>query len=136
LTNTTIRCETPIDIVVKHSLCTGCGICVAVCPTSTLQMVKNEKEGIFIPVPGNNRCNQCGICYEVCPGHHVDFDQLNIDIFGKKPVDVIIGNYLQCYTGHAEDHEIRYNASSGGLVTALLLYALDEGTTLYSRNHS
>jgi coenzyme F420 hydrogenase subunit beta len=39
----------------------------------------------------------------------------------------LLGNYLTCYIGHATDHEVRYNSASGGLVTALLIFALEEG---------
>ncbi|MHC1595636.1 MAG: coenzyme F420 hydrogenase/dehydrogenase beta subunit N-terminal domain-containing protein [Candidatus Syntropharchaeales archaeon] len=67
------------------------------------------------------------MCYKVCPGHEVDFKELNLEIFGKEPDDILIGNYLNCYIDHATDHEIRYNSASGGLVTALLIYMLEEG---------
>jgi coenzyme F420 hydrogenase subunit beta len=39
----------------------------------------------------------------------------------------LIGNYTGCYTGHATDHEIRYNSSSGGIATQLLVFALEKG---------
>ena len=64
---------------------------------------------------------------KVCPGHEVDFKGLNLEIFGKEPEDILIGNYLNCYVGHATDYDIRYNSASGGLVTALLIFALEEG---------
>ncbi|MCK4454394.1 Coenzyme F420 hydrogenase/dehydrogenase, beta subunit C-terminal domain, partial [Candidatus Parcubacteria bacterium] len=73
------------------------------------------------------KCNNCGICYEVCPGHEVDFKGLNLEIFGKEPENVLIGNYLNCYVGYSTDHDIRYNSASGGLITQLLIFALEEG---------
>ncbi len=112
--------------VVKSGLCTGCGTCMGICPVDAIEMVIEHEKGIYIPQLDEEKCNQCGLCFEVCPGHAVDFKQLNLEIFGKEPNDILIGNYLNCYIGHATDYNIRYNSSSGGMVTALLIYALEE----------
>ncbi|MGB2728538.1 MAG: coenzyme F420 hydrogenase/dehydrogenase beta subunit N-terminal domain-containing protein [Halobacteriota archaeon] len=113
--------------VVKDNLCTGCGTCVALCPEEAIKLTINEKKGIYVPELNEKKCNNCGICYEVCPGHEVDFKALNLEIFGKEPEDVLIGNPLNCYIGHTTDWGIRYNSASGGLVTQLLIFALEEG---------
>jgi len=113
--------------VVKDGLCTGCGTCVSLCPEEAIKLIIDEKKGIYISELDEDGCNNCGICYKVCPGHEVDFKGLNLEIFGKEPEDILIGNYLNCYTGHSTDYNIRYNSSSGGLVTALLIFALEEG---------
>ena len=113
--------------VVRDGLCTGCGTCIALCPEEAIKLTIDEKKGIYIPELDEEKCNNCGICYEVCPGHEVDFKQLNLEIFGKEPADVLIGNYLNCYVGHSTDYDIRYNSASGGLVTQLLIFALEEG---------
>ena len=116
-----------IEPVVNDGLCTGCGTCVGLCPRDAIELVIDKTKGLYIPQLDRGRCNECGICFEVCPGHSVDFTALNQDIFGKQPEDVLLGNYLNCYVGHATDYEIRYNSASGGLVTALLTFALEEG---------
>jgi coenzyme F420 hydrogenase subunit beta len=116
-----------IKSVVKNDLCTGCGTCIALCPEEAIKLTINEKKGIYVPEVNEEKCNNCGICYEVCPGHSVDFKGLNLETFGKEPKDVLIGNYLNCYIGHSTDYGIRYNSSSGGLVTQLLIFALEEG---------
>jgi len=116
-----------IESVVKDGLCTGCGTCAGLCPLSAIDMVINESKGIYVPRLDEVTCNRCGFCFEVCPGHAVDFRQLNQDIFGKQPEDIRLGNFLNCYVGHATDYDIRYNSASGGLVTALLIFALEQG---------
>lgn len=122
-----MKSEGTISSVVEDNLCTGCGTCVALCPNEAIRMVIDEKKGIYVPELDEGKCNNCGICFKVCPGHEVDFKGLNLEIFGTEPEDILIGNYLNCYTGHATDYDIRYNSSSGGLVTALLIHALEGG---------
>ncbi len=39
----------------------------------------------------------------------------------------LIGSYIKCYSAYAKDDEIRYNGASGGVVTALLVFALETG---------
>jgi len=116
-----------IKEVVNNGLCTGCGTCVGLCPCDAIEMAIDKKKGIYNPVINEERCNNCGICIKVCPGHEVDFPKLNEQVFGKQPEDILLGNYINCYTGYATDYDARYNSASGGLVTALLIYALEQG---------
>jgi len=116
-----------IEQIARNDLCTGCGTCVAMCPKEAIEMRIDERRGIYVPKINEEKCNSCGLCHRVCPGHSVDFKALNVDIFGNEPEDVLIGNYQGCYLGHATDDNIRYNAASGGVVTALLLFALEKG---------
>jgi len=113
--------------VVKNNLCTGCGTCISLCPCSAIELFKDDSKGVYLPRLSEEKCNQCGICFDVCPGHSVDFKGLSLSIFGQEPTDTLLGNYLECYIGHATDYDIRYNSASGGLVTAILTFALEEG---------
>ena len=117
--------ENTIEKVTIAELCTGCGTCRAVCPFDAIRMEKGKK-GIYLPKL-NEKCTKCGLCLEACPGYEVDFDWLNLEFFGRKSKNSILGNYLRCYTGYATDFRLRYNSSSGGIVTALLLCAIEEG---------
>lgn len=121
------RKERTIEGVVKHKLCVGCGLCVGVCPREALTMTLDPKRGGYVPVVYKDRCTQCGLCYQVCPGHNVDFEALNAALFGEIPEDIALGRYLASYVGHATDEDVRYHSSSGGLVTSLLVFALEEG---------
>ncbi len=53
------RVELP---VVDETLCTGCGICVAVCPTACLEMAAHLP---WLPRPRD--CVSCVLCVAVCP---------------------------------------------------------------------
>ncbi len=114
--------------MVKHKLCTGCGTCAGICPHDALDMAIDAKRGCYVPELDENRCTECGWCYDACPGHGVDFDGLSVALFGEEASeDIALGRYLGCYIGSATDKEVRYNSSSGGLVSSLLIFALETG---------
>jgi len=100
---------------------------MALCPSSAIRLTKNNSRGVYLPSIDDKACNQCRICFDVCPGHSVDFKELNENIFGKEPEDILLGNYLGCYVGYATDYKIRYDSASGGLVTSLLIFTLEKG---------
>jgi len=104
--------------VVKRGLCTGCGTCVGMCPQEAIEMFKDNSKGIYVPYISMEKCSLCGVCFKVCPGHFVDFKNERTCLMGETP---------SYYLGHAIDHNVRYNSSSGGIVTALLLHALEKG---------
>ena len=48
-----------------YGKCTGCGLCVEVCPSSGMLKINNEeKKLVSIDV---SRCSFCGNCAEICP---------------------------------------------------------------------
>lgn len=55
------------DISVKH--CTGCGLCVSICPFEAISMIENQ-EGFLIPNVDNIKCKECGRCAKDCPSIH------------------------------------------------------------------
>ena len=116
-----------IRSVVRRGLCIGCGTCVALCPRSAICMQLDRQRALYVPVLVEDACNSCGMCLRVCPGHAVDFSALSETVFGARLPDSLLGHYVGAFTGHAADPGIRYAASSGGLVSALLIHALEQG---------
>lgn len=106
--------------VVDNDLCTGCGTCVSICPTSCLEIDVSK------PYPKQNekKCIDCDLCYKVCPGHSVNFNSLSQSLFKKQPK--IGGTIKQAFIAFSSKKEIRKNASSGGVISSLLLYAMDK----------
>jgi Coenzyme F420-reducing hydrogenase, beta subunit len=86
-----------------------------------------DEKGLFLPEINWTKCISCGVCLNSCPGGSIDLKKLNLQLFGRDPDNNLIGNYLNFYIGHSTNHEIRYNSSSGGIVTELLIYALELG---------
>lgn len=115
-----------IHDVVDGRLCTGCGTCVGVCPKQALRMEMTER-GTCVPrVIFPQNCTMCGVCADVCPVNNDGYAKLNQAVFGKIPQDRLLGNYIECYRGYSADPEIRWRATSGGVVTSLLLFLLKE----------
>ena len=82
-------------------------------------------EGIYQPLLNPDKCTHCKKCISSCPGHRVDFKKLNCDIFDTEPRNRRIGNLIECYVGHSTNEDIRFNSSSGGIATRLLLFAIE-----------
>jgi len=53
------------EIEVNEDLCSGCGICVAVCPYDASKLEKTEKG--LVSVIDNLKCKRCGVCISACP---------------------------------------------------------------------
>jgi len=109
--------------IVQCGLCTGCGTCAGICPLEAVVMKKSK--GLMFPKILNGKCNCCRLCVDSCPGHEVNFEDLSSGIFEKQTEDRLLGNFLRCYIGHSNDKHIRCNSSSGGIVTELLIFALE-----------
>ena len=114
-----------IDLLTKNKLCAGCGACISLCPVNALELKLDNKMGVYFPKLHERKCIECSICYRICP--IVSFINERVEKKALRYVDMLIGSYINCYVGHAKDYEIRYNASSGGIVTQLLVYALESG---------
>lgn len=115
----------PLKEALDNNLCNGCGTCAGICPNNAIVM--QISNGLYVPTLDSSKCKKCCTCIKVCPGVSVNFHSLNRFFFSRIPENIILGNFTGCYAGHSTDDEIRWNASSGGLVTGLLVYLLEEG---------
>jgi coenzyme F420 hydrogenase subunit beta len=83
--------------------------------------------GLWVPEVLADKCTSCGVCLKVCPGYSVDFEQLSSRVFGKAPKGDAMGEFLGCYAGYSTDQSLRFNGASGGLVSQILVWALETG---------
>lgn len=109
-----------VSRVVKGELCAGCGLCASV-SGGAFSMVSTP--------PGYNRPVEQGpvsveaerVIAEACPGAVVA-------PWGDGPsVHPYWGPIRQVTTGHAPDPAIRFEGSSGGAISGLLIHALKTG---------
>jgi coenzyme F420 hydrogenase subunit beta len=112
--------------VVDSGLCMGCGTCVGVCATKSIAIdyELDEPEPVKI-----SKCTECGACYAVCPGKNVPLRDLDREFLGRErgPEDEVLGIYKECVKGWATDEYVRTSTSSGGMISAIVNYALNEG---------
>lgn len=100
--------------------CTGCGTCVAVCPSSCIEMEKREL-GHEYPVVDTQACVGCGKCLKVC--HAVkEFAQGGFE--GR------------AFAVQARDPRILEDSSSGGAFTLLASAMLGAGGAVYGSSWS
>lgn len=116
-----------INYTLKNDLCTGCGICEGACPSKAISI--EVKKGRFLPVIDEKHCKNdkgCNRCYNACPGVGVNLIGMAKENFTDEGTltDKLVGRYLQCYTGFSNNHDIRYHAASGGMVSQFLMWLL------------
>jgi coenzyme F420 hydrogenase subunit beta len=105
-------------------LCTLCGTCISACPVDALawrppgDAQDRAEEAIAFD---RATCVDCGLCYAVCPPESPQGTGL------PSSVDPLIGPYTSLGRAYAADPAVREAGSAGGVVTALLLSALEQG---------
>lgn len=86
------------------------------CPVDAIDM-KIALDGTYKPFIDFHKCTNCGLCERACPS--LSNAQKN-KIRG-------LGSFMNCYVGYSADTKIRWEASSGGVVTTILLSLLEKG---------
>jgi coenzyme F420 hydrogenase subunit beta len=119
-----------VEEIVENGLCIGCGLCRSIAGSDRINIVLTpegrERPVVAAPLdaPTLERINA------VCPGTRVE---------GAAPEscspdaqhDVIWGQAEKLAIGYAGDPTVRYQASTGGILTALAQYLLLSGTVKF-----
>ncbi len=112
--------EASVAWVAARKLCCSCGACEWICPEKAVALVETTG-GYLLPTVDLSACTECGKCLSVCPG--VGFAAGLAD---RLPEDPFAGACLQAFVGKATDPELYANSQSGGVVAALLAFALEK----------
>lgn len=99
--------------IVDSGLCLGCGLCAAVTGRNVMRM---SREGFCTPDYRGISPDEGRAIVSICPSVRLRDPEDNNSIWGPA---------LQCFRAWASDPEIRFRASSGGLVSALSIYLLE-----------
>jgi coenzyme F420 hydrogenase subunit beta len=105
------------DRIQKYNLCIGCGLCEAMGKEHGYTM-DITSEGFYKPVCSGSRNaefeKQVG---EICPGINLNAPKSDNDIWG---------NITGLYNSWSTDVEVRRNGSSGGGISAICIYLIEE----------
>jgi coenzyme F420 hydrogenase subunit beta len=113
--------ESLVKDVVNSGKCLGCGACVLVCPFNCLEYV-GEKPSLV------KECKVCGICAQACPQYEWSLPKIENFVFGReRRAGEEFGIYRKLAIARTTDNEILKVCQDGGVVTAILLFALKKG---------
>jgi len=105
--------------VIRQGSCSFCGACMAACPVNILWPV-GEQPSIV------GTCALCEICYYQCPTVEFSRDDVEMFLHGRtRTPEETIGIVSGTFLGRASAPDIQSKGQDGGVVTALLAYALD-----------
>jgi coenzyme F420 hydrogenase subunit beta len=119
--------------VVTSGLCTGCAACIIACPHDVLHY--DDTGGVYRPWKveedgGATDCTHgqrgCTMCTRACPRFRDWETEIDSYLFGRsRQPDELAGVYQDVVLARAADPEVAAAGQDGGLVSALLIWALE-----------
>jgi coenzyme F420 hydrogenase subunit beta len=103
--------------VISKKQCIGCGVCVLVCPSNCIEHPENPRLA--------KKCSDCGLCARICPRY--EFSDPNIEKMLFKDGHMLsedFGRFRRIAIAKVNDESLLQRAQDGGVVSALLNYAL------------
>jgi len=109
--------------IIDSGECTVCGACVVACPTSHVKLIDGRPRR-----PKRSMdCVGCSICHEACYMlRHSLIRDIEGAVIGRGKRESI-GLYSRAVLARTTDDVVADNCQDGGVVTTLLLYALESG---------
>jgi coenzyme F420 hydrogenase subunit beta len=122
------------DEVVTSGLCTGCAGCVIACPHDVLSY--DDTNGRYKPIQieedygGPRDCSHgdkaCTSCTRACPRFRAWEPEIDGFLFGRgREPEEVSGVFKDIVLARAADPQLQEVGQDGGLVTAMLVYALE-----------
>lgn len=107
-----------LNRITEEGMCTGCGLCQSVIGIDAIR-IRKQHSGYLRPVALARLSHaQVDRVYQICPGINVSADQRR----GGAQPDLVWGaaeRYLMAWAGQPE---VRFHASTGGVMTGLAQY--------------
>lgn len=109
--------------VIGAGLCTGCGACVGLDASGQSRM-QDTPLGPMPQLAATGRFTAGP--FATCPSTGIDYPDLYRRFYGALPKNWLTGPTIAVRTGFAADETIRRNGASGGVLTRVLIYLLEE----------
>src|SRR3954471_1758761 len=123
------------DEVITSGLCTGCAGCVISCPHDVIGY--EHAAGAYKPFHledelGPSNCTHgekgCTTCTRACPRFRHWEPEADEHLFARtREADEVAGIYSDIMLTRASDEMVHKMGQDGGLVSAILIWAIDEG---------
>tara|TARA_Y100001970_G_scaffold266245_1_gene354673 strand:- start:14492 stop:15832 length:1341 start_codon:yes stop_codon:yes gene_type:complete len=110
--------------VIDSGLCTHCGTCAGL-SNNKIEMKETDCGPLPIFLNDDGKVNE--LLYDACPGKGFNYPLLSKNIFSSDVKDWRIGYFKNIYVGYSKNPSIRRNGASGGIITNILIYLLNEG---------
>jgi coenzyme F420 hydrogenase subunit beta len=110
-------------MIIEPGFCTLCGACEAACPVHAIKVEHERPQRLH---DCSEHIDTCPICYDICP--HTDallFDTLKFVADAPHRREAL-GYYRKIMLARATNPTLRDASMSGGVVTALLNFAIAE----------
>lgn len=114
-----------MDEVINRGICTHCGTCVGL--SEGLLTFKRTSRGPIPTLVHPNSADIVEAAYSACPGKGLDYPRLNESVFGTHPKSWLTGVVQGFYISYSLDQNVRRAGASGGVITQILIYLLDQG---------
>lgn len=111
---------------IKHNLCNRCGSCVGL---SQGKIVFADKTGKYLPhIIEEPDSDLASLIEYACAGLEFGFPEFNKLLFSDTPhYHPYTGAYTSISIGHSTDESIRKTGASGGVLSAILIWLLEQG---------
>ncbi|MBY9019908.1 MAG: Coenzyme F420 hydrogenase/dehydrogenase, beta subunit C-terminal domain [Candidatus Lokiarchaeota archaeon] len=107
------------DLVIDKKNCVFCGSCITLCP----RIGMNEKKPKLLEYDP-----ECSTCFRYCPRTYFPTEMFEKELFnGDDNKSYSIGHYQKLVAAKSNDESVLDRAQNGGVVSSLLIHALDSG---------
>jgi len=107
------------DLVIDKQNCVFCGSCISLCP----RIGMNEKEPKLLEYDP-----ECSTCFRYCPRTYFPTEMFEKELFnGDANKSYSLGHYQKLVAAKSNDEAVLKIAQNGGVVSSLLIHALDSG---------
>ncbi|NVM17204.1 MAG: Coenzyme F420 hydrogenase/dehydrogenase, beta subunit C-terminal domain [Candidatus Lokiarchaeota archaeon] len=106
-------------LVINKQNCVLCGSCISLCP----RIGMNEKEPKLLEYDP-----ECSTCFRYCPRTYFPTEMFEKELFkGDAKRSYSLGCYQKLVAAKSNDETVLRRAQNGGVVSSLLIHALDSG---------